>query len=159
MNWEAIGAIGEVLGSVIIFATLIYLAVQVRINDKTTKIDMRQRMMENQNQVNRDIYLNEDLAELISSLRDLDDTTTLDPGPRQRMFRFVYTDINRYEQNYFLYKEGVIDEEANELNEGAIRASFKVFPIYRQIWKSWRENCSKDFATYIDNIVGVQDDT
>jgi len=57
VNWEAIGAIGEVLGSVIIFATLIYLAVQVRISDKTTKIDMRQRMVENQNQINRDIYL------------------------------------------------------------------------------------------------------
>ena len=30
MNWEAIGAVGEVLGSIAVLATLVYLAVQVR---------------------------------------------------------------------------------------------------------------------------------
>jgi hypothetical protein len=30
MNWDAIGAIGQVLGSVAVFITLGYLAVQVR---------------------------------------------------------------------------------------------------------------------------------
>ena len=30
MNWEAIGAIGEVFGGIAVLATLVYLAVQVR---------------------------------------------------------------------------------------------------------------------------------
>ena len=30
MNWDAIGAIGEVLGAVLVAATLIYLVIQVR---------------------------------------------------------------------------------------------------------------------------------
>lgn len=30
MNWEAVGAVGEVLGSVAVFATLGYLAIQIR---------------------------------------------------------------------------------------------------------------------------------
>jgi hypothetical protein len=30
MNWEAIGAVGELLGSLAVFVTLGYLAVQVR---------------------------------------------------------------------------------------------------------------------------------
>lgn len=30
MNWDAIGAVGEVLGAVAVIATLAYLAVQVR---------------------------------------------------------------------------------------------------------------------------------
>ncbi len=30
MNWDAIGAMGDLLGSVAVFATLIYLAIQVR---------------------------------------------------------------------------------------------------------------------------------
>ena len=37
MNWDAIGAIGEVLGAIAVFATLIYLAVQIRQNTLAIK--------------------------------------------------------------------------------------------------------------------------
>ncbi|MGR8949752.1 MAG: hypothetical protein ACU84Q_17050 [Gammaproteobacteria bacterium] len=44
MNWEAIGAIGEVVGAMGVIATLAYLATQIRDNSKmmraTTKQDM-----------------------------------------------------------------------------------------------------------------------
>ena len=30
MNWEAIGAIGEILGATVVFITLVYLAIQVK---------------------------------------------------------------------------------------------------------------------------------
>ena len=32
MNWEALGAIGEIVGAVAVIATLAYLAVQIRQN-------------------------------------------------------------------------------------------------------------------------------
>ena len=34
MNWDALGAIAELLGAVAVFATLAYLTVQVRQNSK-----------------------------------------------------------------------------------------------------------------------------
>ena len=34
MNWDAIGAIGEILGAAAVFASLIYLAVQIRSSSK-----------------------------------------------------------------------------------------------------------------------------
>lgn len=37
MNWEAIGAIGEVLGAIFVFATLVYLSLQVRSNSRQLK--------------------------------------------------------------------------------------------------------------------------
>ena len=39
MNWEAIGAAGEVLGAVAVLVTLIYLAVQVRQTRMTQRLD------------------------------------------------------------------------------------------------------------------------
>ena len=30
MNWEAIGAVGEIVGAITVFATLIYLAIQIK---------------------------------------------------------------------------------------------------------------------------------
>lgn len=32
MNWDALGAIGEIIGAAAVFATLVYLAVQIRQN-------------------------------------------------------------------------------------------------------------------------------
>ena len=31
MNWEAIGAVGDLLGAMVVFASVVYLAVQIRL--------------------------------------------------------------------------------------------------------------------------------
>ena len=47
MNWEAIGAIGEVLGAIGVIVTLGYLAIQIRQNTKVTKAATAQQMTDN----------------------------------------------------------------------------------------------------------------
>ena len=42
MNWEAMGAIGEIVGAVGVIATLGYLAFQVRQNSNVTRSATRQ---------------------------------------------------------------------------------------------------------------------
>ena len=37
MNWDAIGAAGEVVGAIAVVVSLVYLAVQLRVNSKTLK--------------------------------------------------------------------------------------------------------------------------
>ena len=50
MNWEAIGAIAELLGSLAVFLTLIYLAVQVR----HAREDVRRSVRQNRAEVSRE---------------------------------------------------------------------------------------------------------
>jgi hypothetical protein len=40
MNWEAIGAVGEILGAIAVFASLMYLARQIRASDATSRSQM-----------------------------------------------------------------------------------------------------------------------
>jgi len=42
MNWEAIGAIGEVLGALGVIVTLVYLAFQIRQNTSALKLNAEQ---------------------------------------------------------------------------------------------------------------------
>ena len=49
MNWEAIGAIGEVLGAAAVVATLGYLAVQIRQNSRAVKNSAAQSMLSEAN--------------------------------------------------------------------------------------------------------------
>jgi hypothetical protein len=37
MNWDALGAIGELIGAIAVFVTLVYLAIQLRQNTKALK--------------------------------------------------------------------------------------------------------------------------
>ncbi len=53
MNWDAIGALGEVLGSIAVFLTLGYLAVQVRF----ARNQVRHSISQNSAGGNRDLFL------------------------------------------------------------------------------------------------------
>ena len=48
MNWEAIGAIAEVLGVMAVFVTLVYLAYQLRQNNILLKEQAKYHMLQNQ---------------------------------------------------------------------------------------------------------------
>jgi uncharacterized protein with PQ loop repeat len=46
MNWEAVGAIGEIIGAIAVVVTLIYLAVQVHQNTKSVQASTYQLVAE-----------------------------------------------------------------------------------------------------------------
>jgi hypothetical protein len=48
VNWDALGAIAELLGAVAVFATLAYLAVQIRLNNIVTREQAQYHMLQNQ---------------------------------------------------------------------------------------------------------------
>jgi hypothetical protein len=39
MNWDAVGAIGEIIGAVAVIAALIYLAIQIREGARASRLD------------------------------------------------------------------------------------------------------------------------
>ncbi len=43
MNWEAIGAVGEIVGALAVVLSLIYLAIQVRQNSNMARAESRLR--------------------------------------------------------------------------------------------------------------------
>ena len=52
MNWEAIGAIGELVGAVGVIATLAYLAVQIRQNSQAVRSSTRSDIAKTQMEIN-----------------------------------------------------------------------------------------------------------
>ena len=64
MNWQAIGAVGEVLGGLLVGVTLIYLAIQIRSNTRVTKANASFLAIDSWAEVNQR------LAELPSNVFD-----------------------------------------------------------------------------------------
>jgi hypothetical protein len=62
VNWEAIGAIGEIIGALAVLITLVYLSIQVRDNTKTVKSEDLHRVTYSFNALNLLVASDEDLA-------------------------------------------------------------------------------------------------
>ena len=66
MNWEAIGAVGELAGGLVVIASLLYLAQQVRIGRKQQRVDAFERLIHMSSDIRRDVTNNPQLAMVIS---------------------------------------------------------------------------------------------
>ena len=70
MNWEAIGAVGELLSAAAVLATLVYLALQVRHSNRIAFRDSRSSLVASYSEAARIFLENPELAALRVKLRD-----------------------------------------------------------------------------------------
>ena len=64
LNWDAIGAIGEVVGGVAVIATLLYLAVQIRQNARSVRNAASLSVNEGLAEINRRVSNDPEFADL-----------------------------------------------------------------------------------------------
>ncbi len=103
MNWEAAGAIGEIIGALAVFLTLIYLALQIRQNTKAVQASAVDASISKVTSVRQSMYENAEVAAIyVKGLANPDD---LDEESRTR-FRLLMHNIflaisNIYSQTSF----------------------------------------------------------
>lgn len=109
MNWDAIGAIGEILGAFGVLVTLIYLSIQIRSNTKEVKSENVHRTTDSSNQLNILMASDERLTELwhkgLANYDDLSDT-------EKARFGFVQlTAFRIYDSLYYQIQRVTGDEQ------------------------------------------------
>jgi hypothetical protein len=87
INWEALGAVGELLGAVIVLVTLGYLAIQTRSINKQSKAEARYAFVEAMAQVNMTIAQSTKAASIWR--RGLEEIHELNEDERMQFFMFV----------------------------------------------------------------------
>ncbi|MDA1369631.1 MAG: hypothetical protein O2971_02570 [Proteobacteria bacterium] len=98
MNWDAIGAIGEIVGALAVFLTLAYLAIQIRQNTRAVQAAANDSSVSNANAARQSMYENEQLAEIF--LRASADPDSLDDVERLR-FRLLVHNLLMSQSNNF----------------------------------------------------------
>ena len=99
MNWDAIGALAEVVGAIAVVITLIYVAVQIRQDTNATKLTAAQN-------TSRDLrdalgVLANDMGMTAIHLRALKDVGSLSPEERHRLYPYLNVLYKQYENAYF----------------------------------------------------------
>ena len=90
MNWGAIGAVGEIIGALAVFLTLVYLAIQIRQNTKSVQASAVDASISKVNDVRQSLYENAELSRIYN--QGLVHPDELDEESRFR-FRLVVHNI------------------------------------------------------------------
>ena len=158
MNWDAIGAIGEIIGATGVIVTLGYLAYQIRQN--TAQLEQNERTAiaaavsvsaTNYRENRRHIYTSRDVAALV--LQGMSDPSSLDATDQYR-FRLIIQ--NTMDALWDLYSQTVVTDFSPETwrtqGVGLVKRVF-VTNGGAWFWKAHRHEYAEEFRTEIDQIL------
>ena len=112
MNWEAVGAIGEILGAIAVIVTLVYLAAQIRQNSRFVKAATYHSTVRARNEFNFAVATTPELSALL--LRARDESITLDADERQRFNSLMWGLFNLLEDSIVQRENGLLTPESWE---------------------------------------------
>ena len=145
MNWDAIGAIGEVVGGIAVIATLFYLAVQIRQNTQMSRAAMTKDLMLASRAAIMDNASNDRLADIWAEIRD-----DFDDADAARRYSFYQSYFRLYELQFNLSKQGLMDETISTSYELVVRMLTQT-KHFDQYWSVARSQFHDDFAAYVDS--------
>ena len=116
MNWEAIGAIGAIVGAAGVVVTLLYLAVQVRLSrqatDSNTQVNRAASAALSQDansELNKLLATDASLSKLFSGALDQGSVDGMSPDEIFRVHMLMRAAVQIMESTYFRYEEGLLD--------------------------------------------------
>jgi hypothetical protein len=109
MSWEAVGAIGEVVGALGVIATLGYLAVQIRQNTASVRASTAQAMFEASAGLHDLCAADSELGRIF--LRGAEDQGNLKPGEQVRFHFLMMSFLRRLENIHHQGVSGRLHED------------------------------------------------
>ena len=103
MNWDAVSAVSQIVGVIVVVVTLIYLAAQVRQGNVFARLQARQRMIE---QAESELYAQ--MADPSITHANVKEGA-LSEDEQAKLSLFLISFLRQREWEWFLHQEGVID--------------------------------------------------
>ena len=155
MSWDAIGAIGEVVGAAGVIASLLYLAVQVRGSIRASAVEAKLQSTRMQSDFIHSLITTPELNDIY--LRGLNDIDSL---PKEEYYRFSNLSLMAFwffSALHYQFRMGTLTDD--EFHEG--RSTLRYWlrrPGCRAWWvKLGRDSVSPEFAVFVDSEIAQID--
>ena len=109
MNWEAIGAVGEVMGAIAVVVSLLYVAVQIRQNTKIVAANTIQAVSTASSDITMRLAESSELSELLTKM--FSEPENLTPKESMRMELILRAAFRNYENYYYQHKRGYLEDD------------------------------------------------
>ena len=143
MNWDAIGAIGEIVGAIAVVATLFYLARQIQQSTRMSRAEMTKDLYLASRSAILDLTSNDKLAEIWTEIREFDDADVA------RRYTFYQSFFRLYELQFNLSNQGLLEDSIARSYMLVIRM-FTNTKHFDQYWLAARNEFHEDFVKYVD---------
>ena len=155
MNWEALGSIAEVTGAAGVIVSLIYLAAQIRDQNRESRSATTNALTQQWSLVMSGVSTSETLGDIY--IRGLDNFDELTPGEKMRFTAFLsqMTQITESLQNH--YFEGKLDPDLWRGYDARMKDVFSQ-PGVKSWWGTRRHHFSEKAQRYLDAIVTESSD-
>ena len=121
MNWDAIGAIGEILGAIAVFVSLAYLAIQIKTNSSIGMASIQQQAFDAHAKGLESLVENPQLSSCIRKLRSGEKLTEQENSEIDPFLRWV---MDSHQNNYVQYSLGFLDQQSFEAQRNRIANLF-----------------------------------
>ena len=147
MNWEMIGAIGEIVGAAAVVASLVYLARQVALSNRLAQAEAWRTPISDLNSLNASFGMDPQFREAFYAVLEGAEPRDLSADGAQLMDVYLISVCNMYEQLFREVSDGVLDTRF--LSEFVGGSMFQ-FPFTRATWYSMRQRLGPSFVEYVE---------
>ena len=149
MNWEAISAIAQMIGSIAVVLSVLYLALQVHQSTRIAKLAAQDAAATSLREVTRPFAENADLARVWR--RGLENLQSLPAEEQARFFHSCYQFLKAFETIHFHHIHGVMDEQIWQGWCGLLR-HYIASPGMEHYWKLREDLFSARFRQFIREL-------
>jgi hypothetical protein len=155
MNWEALGAIGEIIAALGVIASLVYLAVQIRQNTVSVRSNTYQASAAFSAEVARMIAEDPDLARIYRVGRQQFESLTGDE--KIRFITLFALQFRSYEQMFLEHRRGLIEPEIWECRRDSM-LRFAVEPGFQEVWNDRKHSFTRSFREFLEQARPAADE-
>ena len=148
MNWDAIGAVAEVIGAAAVLGSLLYLAYQIRQGTEVARSVARQGIAETAIAELSSVVENADLAELLFrkiSGKDVEDHEDY------RLRLFAFRSFRLYENVHFQYRNGLLQQDDWLAFRSNLSLLFEL-DFYNHCWEVFKPQFTPIFRQLVQDI-------
>jgi hypothetical protein len=154
MNWDAFGAISELVGSIALIVTLVYLAIQLRQNTRATRSVTFQAINDGMSRVTEVFATDPELSRIL--LRGGPGLEYLSPEERVR-FSFALMMVMRRLHAVLAQEQfGMVGADFSEAYERSVLSLLLNSRGEREWWSSAKQAFPKAFVKRIDGILASE---
>ncbi len=149
MNWEAIGAVGEIVGAIAVVATIIYLAFQMRQNTTAIQLNTAHSVTEELQEMFSLLASDQSLSEIFVQAAQ---GTDLSGSDRVRYYTFMHNFVRVYENAFLQNRPNVVDE-AHWAGMTRMMIDVSAMPAFSLYWADRMHWFSEDFQQHINTEI------
>ncbi|MEJ2171300.1 MAG: hypothetical protein P8X59_00860 [Woeseiaceae bacterium] len=148
MNWEAIGAIGEIVGAAAVIVSLAYLGIQVRNQNIESRIASVHDVLEGF-RTEISAFRNSELAELLG--KGSVDYEALSDTEKIQFVAMIQGPLRFWEEAYHQYKAGRLSAQLWNGIHAQMRDFISTDGL-QKVWELREHTYSQEFRDYVANI-------